>query len=172
MIGNLSAWVPMVFDPENCTEGPTDPECNTVDAAIAETNEAMLDQGTPSDGYGVPKSATVPAAPNQKVQKYGRTTSLTQGQVTGLNTTIDVCYNAACTLVARFVGQIAVEGKGKNPFGSGGDSGALIVTNERTDKRSPVALLFAGGSFFGRDITFANPIDLVLDEFGVTIDGE
>jgi len=171
-MGTLFEWEPLVFDPDACTDGPADPECNTIDAAIALSSVGNLDNGTPSNGYGLPKSVTVEASANQKVQKYGRTTGLTKGQISGLNATFDICYNADCTLEARFVGQVVVEGKGKNSFSSGGDSGSLIVTDERTDKRSPVALLFAGGSFFGRDITIANPIDWVLNEFNVTIDGE
>jgi hypothetical protein len=171
-MGTLFEWEPLVFDPDACTDGPADPECNTIDAAIALSSVNNLDHGTPSNGYGVPKSTIVEASANQKVQKYGRTTGLTKGQITGLNATFDICYNADCTLEARFVGQVVVEGKGRNSFSSGGDSGSLIVTDERTNKRSPVALVFAGGSFFGRDITIANPIDWVLSEFNVTIDGE
>ena len=45
--------------------------------------------------------------------------------------------------------------------------GSLIVTDGRGRKdRRPVALLFAGSP----NTTIANPIDLVLDRFGVTVD--
>ena len=49
-------------------------------------------------------------------------------------------------------------------FGAGGDSGSLVVASDR----KPVGLYFAGNSSIG----VANPIDPVLAEFGVTIDGE
>jgi predicted phage tail protein len=51
-------------------------------------------------------------------------------------------------------------------FSAGGDSGSLIVTDD--ENNNPVGLLFAGSS----TLTIANKIDLVLDHFGVTIDGE
>ena len=71
--------------------------------------------------------------------------------------------------VARFVNQIIIE---PGSFSAGGDSGSLIVVDgkgrNKGDDRKPVGLLFAGSSL----ITVANPIDLVLAEFNVTIDGE
>jgi hypothetical protein len=97
-----------------------------------------------------------------RVQKYGRTTGHTVGRVTGINATLDVNYRGN---VARFTGQIMISGDG---FSTGGDSGSLIVTKGLllADRR-PVGLLFAGSP----TNTVANPIDLVLDRFGVTIDG-
>src|SRR6185312_2014289 len=50
-------------------------------------------------------------------------------------------------------------------FSNGGDSGSLIVGDDAN--LNPVGLLFAGSS----TITIANRIDLVLNRFGVTIDG-
>ena len=71
--------------------------------------------------------------------------------------------------VARFVNQIIITPGG---FSAGGDSGSLIVVDGKgkykADDRKPVALLFAGSISF----SVANPIDLVLERFGVTIDGE
>ena len=60
-------------------------------------------------------------------------------------------------------------------FAGGGDSGSLIVFDGkgkrgRQDDRRPVGLLFAGNRFFGYAI--ANPIDVVLTRFGVTIVGD
>ncbi len=97
------------------------------------------------------------------MQKYGRTTELTSGQVQELNVTIEVCYElifTICTKSAHFVDQIGI---GPGSFSAGGDSGSLIVAKGSND---PVALLFAGGS----NRTFANPIGLVLSRFGVGID--
>ena len=97
-----------------------------------------------------------------EVQKYGRTTGYTKGRITGLNATIDVGYAAG---TARFEDQIVISGNG---FSAGGDSGSLIVSDGflLADRR-PVGLLFAGTAVS----TLANPIDVVLDRFGVTIDG-
>jgi hypothetical protein len=97
--------------------------------------------------------------------KYGRTTGLTKGRVDAINATVDVGYS---TGVARFTGQIIIR---PGSFSAGGDSGSLIVSNERgSEKKKPVGLLFAGSSFF----TVANPIGLVLEAFDpdIAIDGE
>lgn len=67
-------------------------------------------------------------------------------------------------LSAWFEDQIAVMGVGSAPFSQRGDSGSLIVDAVTLE---PVALLFAGGG----SLTFANPIDLVLQHYRVTIVG-
>jgi len=71
------------------------------------------------------------------------------------------------TGTARFAGQIVITGSGEL-FSAGGDSGSLIVSKGLllADRR-PVGLLFAGSSV----TTIANPIELVLDRFGVRVDG-
>jgi subtilase family serine protease len=151
---------------------------NTMDAAIAMSSTALLDNAVPSDdGYGMP-NATIYGDANGdgliddrnallglNVQKYGRTTRLTHGQITGVNATVTVCYEVSgftCTKTARFVDQLII---GPAGFSGGGDSGSLIVTDDAN--LNPVALLFAGSS----SVTIGNRIDLVLNRFGVAIDG-
>jgi hypothetical protein len=151
------------------------PPGNWVDAAIARVLVSSdLSKSTPLDGYGVPNAAiygdadangtidNISSAIGLGVQKYGRTTLLTQGQVSEVNVTIDVCYDIFCLLVGRFYDQIGICCAG---FSDGGDSGSLIVTTGAG--KNPVGLLFAGGG----NRTFANRIDLVLYRFGVRIDG-
>ena len=154
--GTLFAWEPLKFDGSD----------NIMDAAIALTTTANLGKATPSDGYGTPKSMTIPATINQKVKKYGRTTGETKGQVYLINATINVGYSSG---VARFVNQIIII---PGTFSAGGDSGSLIVDDSKGrnkgDSRKSVGLLFAGSP----SITVANPIVPVLSRFGVTIDGE
>ena len=149
------------FQTINFTDGQT----NTIDAALALTSTANVGTATPADGYGTPSPVTVAAFLGQGVQKYGRTTGLQLGTVAELSMTVDVCYvfipPSFCLEDARFVNQIAIT---PDAFSAGGDSGSLIVTQ---GDNQPVALLFAGGE--GR--TIGNPIDLVLQRFGVTIDG-
>ncbi|HEU5184594.1 MAG TPA: CARDB domain-containing protein [Gemmatimonadaceae bacterium] len=150
---------------------------NTMDAALAQVNGADVGFGTPGDdGYGVPGSTIFGDANGDgliddknallgiPVQKYGRTTKLTKGTITGINATVSICYEVVfifCTKSARFVDQLIIEPGG---FSGGGDSGSLIVTDDAS--RSPVALLFAGSS----TQTIANRLDLVLAHFGVSID--
>jgi len=152
---------------------------NPIDAAIARvTVPGDLANTTPTDdGYGVPNSEIFGDANGDgafdninsllglNVQKYGRTTKLTHGQITGINATVTVCYEVFfgfCLKAATFVDQLIIE---PGTFSGGGDSGSLIVTDDAS--KSPVGLLFAGSS----TQTIANRIDLVLSNFGVDVDG-
>jgi hypothetical protein len=148
-LGKLSKFVRIVF---------SETASNRVDAAIASVTSGNLRRTTPSDGYGSPRATTASAALNQTVRKYGRTTGYTSGKVVGLNATVKVTYSGG--RIARFVGQIMIQGAG---FSDSGDSGSLIVDGNRR----PVGLLFAGGG----DYTFANPIGQVLSALNVKIDG-
>jgi hypothetical protein len=151
---------------------------NTIDAAIAVSDVLSLDNATPTDdGYGLPNGAIYGDANGDRVfddrnallgvsvQKYGRTTKLTHGAITGINAQLDVCYEVVfifCVKAAHFVDQVIIASSG---FSDGGDSGSLIVT-DNADK-NPVALLFAGSS----SETIGNRIDLVLNNFNVSVDG-
>jgi hypothetical protein len=158
VIGTLSAYKEIMFDGTP----------NYIDAAIALSSTDLLDKATPSDGYGIPKSTTAGVKFGMYVQKYGRTTGLTTGQVAYLDMTVEVWYDEES--MAIFENQIGiVPPTFFDIFSLGGDSGSLIVTAGKGRKGNvPVGLLFAGDGF----ITIANPIDAVLEEFGVTIDGE
>ena len=147
VIGTLYNYVPISFSSNN-----------TIDAAIAKTDVGQVGTATPPDGYGTPRSTPVAAALGMLVQKRGRTTGRTLGEITGINVSVRVQYSRG---VARFVNQILISPGG---FSAAGDSGSLIVTQA---DNSPVGLLFAGSS----SVTIANRIDLVLAQFGVTIDG-
>ena len=94
IMGKIVDAVPLDFDGGE----------NTVDAAIAivpmeaedypdASDIRTLGNSTPSDGYGTPSFTTVEAYVGLAVQKYGRTTGLTTGQVTAINATIDVGYD-------------------------------------------------------------------------------
>jgi len=152
VIGTLSDFVEIDFSGGN----------NEVDAGIASSLTENLENFTPPDGYGTPKSDTVEASIDQAVQKYGRTTSLTKGIITAIDATVKVGYSSG---TAIFVDQIVV-GSNK-PFIKAGDSGSLLVTDP---DRNPVGLLFASNR--SGKVAVANPIDEVLSHFSVTIDGE
>ena len=155
-IGTLEAFQVIDFEGDD----------NTIDAAIATSSTELLGNATPSDGYGTPSSAIAPAYVGLEVQKYGRTTGLTKGKVSGLNAIVNVYYGDVdgdgVDDVARFVQQIIITPT-KGRFSAGGDSGSLIVTEEG---KNPIGLLFAGGGRW----TIANPIDAVLDTLGLIID--
>ena len=166
-IGTLNAFQPIDFT----LSGE-----NYMDAAIALSSTGELGNSTLPDGYGVPNSAIFGDANgdgffdnknallNLPVQKYGRTTGLTHGVISGINVFVEVCYEQLwifCIKSAYFYDQIQISPAG---FSGGGDSGSLIVTHDET--KNPVGLLFAGSD----TTTFANRIDLVLERFNVMID--
>ena len=138
---------------------------NDMDAAIAFSNTGLLGNSTPPDGYGTPSATIADAIIGLPVQKFGRTTGLTSGEVDTINSIVDICYQSRgpfiCTKSARYIGQIIIT---PGDFSAGGDSGSLIVTETGNN---PVALLFAGSSTH----TIASPIGPVLTRFGVTVDG-
>ncbi len=146
---------------------------NTIDAAIARCTLETLDNTTPPDGYGKPRSKTALARLRQKVQKYGRTTGLTEGRIDAVNAVVIVLYRnpdfdpdtgtgGLPFKIARFDNQILV--KPGVDFAQSGDSGSLVIT----PAKKAVGLLFAGSTTY----TVCNPIDLVLQRFAVTIDGQ
>ena len=144
-IGTLAGFVTLNFS-RNAT--------NVADAAAALVTTATVGNATPSNGYGTPSSTIKTAALNMGVQKYGRTTVLTHGTVTGVDATIKVRYSKGHT--ATFMHQMVI-GSG---FSDSGDSGSLIVTDD--SNKNPVGLLFAGSS----STTIGNPIDAVLTQLG------
>ncbi len=130
---------------------------NQVDCAIAavsnpgDVSNAILQIGPPQ-GAG-------DAQIDMTVQKFGRTTNYTAGQVTSVDTDVIVQYE---TGNFTFGGQIIVVGLSGQPFSGAGDSGSLIV-----DRNSNIAvgLLFAGSPTH----TIANHIGDVLQALSVTL---
>jgi hypothetical protein len=110
-------------------------------------------------GIGPLSGATVDAASavGTKVQKTGRTTGHTFGEVLALEATVDVKYESG---TARFTNQLrirhACDGQ---DFSAGGDSGSHITSVPTSGDPASVGLLFAGGDAD----TFANPIGAVMD---------
>jgi hypothetical protein len=142
---------------------------NTVDAAIAVVLAGAVDPNGRILDIGEVSSEITSAELGQAVQKSGRTTGHTKGIVTAIDVTVDVGYSKECggasNQVARFENQIFIEGSSE-AFSAGGDSGSLVVEDIAVNPRA-VGLLFAGSS----TVTVANPIDAVLNAFGVVMPG-
>ena len=104
-----------------------------------------------------------PVAPSvgMVVGKTGRTTQLTQGQITAVGVAVNVDYGARG--VAHFKDQIAIRKPGGGMFSQSGDSGALVWRWDGA--RRPVGLLFAAGG----ETTFANRITRVLDALAIKL---
>lgn len=136
---------------------------NDIDAAIAMiVTNSQTDVEPEIIDIGRPKSTTAKAALYQSVRKHGRTTGHTVGVITDMSADIWVGYGSK---KAWFEDQLAVTGAGCTDFSKGGDSGSLVVD---AVSLQPVALLFAGAA---HTLTYANPIDSVLNYFDVTIVG-
>ena len=146
MIGQLYDFEPIIFSWT---------AWNVIDAAIAMTSADLVTNSTPPGSYGIPSSKTATAYIGMPVQKHGRTTGQTYGEVVGINAIVYIRYDSG---VAQFLNQIIIT---PGSFAYGGDSGSLIVTQQGNH---PVALLYAGSSQY----IIANPIDDVLNRFNIT----
>lgn len=137
---------------------------NLIDAAIMLTSDKLVGNSTPPGGYGKPRTTIVQnPVLGMRVQKYGRTTGHTNGQITALNQVVAISDPQG---IAVFINAIEIVGDDGTIFSNHGDSGSLIVT----DDRFPVALLFAGSE--AASSTSGIPIKAVLDEFEMDIDGD
>lgn len=136
---------------------------NLVDCALAgnlvESDARVIDIDL------APSSDLVECLLAKHVQKRGRTTGVTHGEVTGVDATIQVSYGDAGTAI--FEDQVIVEdGGGTKDFSAGGDSGSLVMDLE--DMR-PCGLLFAGGEdeSTGHKVTVINRIQNVVDALNI-----
>ena len=138
---------------------------NHIDAAIALVGDRSQTIVLPEImEIGIPRTAPRDATFDQTVRKHGRTTGHTVGVVVDISMDIWVNFHGRS---AWFEDQIVVKSNDSNPFSRGGDSGSLIVDAGTCE---PVGLLFASSRQAA--LTIANPIDLVLQRYGVTIVGE
>ncbi|RME76257.1 MAG: hypothetical protein D6784_06205 [Chloroflexi bacterium] len=129
----------------------TAPGENLVDAALARPNDP--NQFTPEIlNIGRPKGVRE-ATLGTKVQKSGRTTGHTQGQIIQIDVTTSVDYNGR---TATFVNQLMASG-----MSSGGDSGSAVLDEEGY----VVGLLYAGSM----RATLINPIQTVLEILDVEL---
>ncbi|HEY5752320.1 MAG TPA: hypothetical protein VIT21_04165 [Chthoniobacterales bacterium] len=140
---------------------------NLVDCAIATVNEGITFDRARLRGLGkLAGLSDTFLEEGEVVAKIGRTTGLTRGRVTAFELDNVIVRFDIGNL--RFDNQIEIEGMGDAPFSDGGDSGSLIIGE---DKRG-VALLFAGGDqggTNGKGLTYANPLRAVLDALKVNL---
>ena len=140
---------------------------NYIDAAIALIGDCNQEVVLPEIiGIGLPQTFPLTVSHRQTVLKYGLTTGLTVGFVDDISMNYEVNYENG---PAKFRNQILIREFDYGHFSQPGDSGSLIVDEETL---APVALLFASGEVEGAPATLANPIDLVLQRYDVTIVGE
>lgn len=125
---------------------------NLVDAAIArplnsaEVSSEIIDIGK-IQGVGRGELG-------MRVQKSGRTTGFTEGEILQVDVTVDVQYGAG--QIARFTDQLMAGG-----MSQGGDSGSAVLN----DRKQLVGLLFAGSD----NSTIMNRIEHVFSLLNLTL---
>lgn len=148
-IARLADYEPLVFNGDNF-----------FDAAIARLEIPFEPGDIPGIG-----SVTGTASPlvNSRVQKLGRSSELTAGQIVSKNIDIEVDFGNNRKLVFR--DQFEIEGRndegGQAVFSMDGDSGSLVV---ESGSNKAVGLLFAGD---GTGSSYASPIEPVFSRFNV-----
>ncbi len=132
---------------------------SNVDAAIAILRPGQMDSTGFIEDIGIPSNVVAQPALGLAVEKSGRTTGLTTGNISSINATVRVQYQQGCGKGKKFTisytNQIVVN---SSTFSAGGDSGSLIVVNDSCHQ--PVGLLFAGSS----TTTIGNPAGEVLQK--------
>jgi hypothetical protein len=135
---------------------------NFVDAAIATLDDGIDYDAVDIQGVGALAGTRSPYEA-QLVSKCGRTTGTTAGFISA----VEIDYAVVSFGRRRFMpfdDQIEIQSLDDAPFSQVGDSGSLVVDSETM---GAVGLLFAGNDATG--VTFASPIDRVLDELGATL---
>ena len=128
---------------------------NRIDAAVAITTTGLASNEIL--GLGQPNAALAAPTIGMAITKSGRTTGVTTGTVTAINSTVNVNYGSCGT--ARFVGQVMTSAG----LGDSGDSGSVVL---QQGTNTPVGLYFAGSAFSG----VMNPILDVYLALGVFVD--
>ncbi len=137
-----------------------------IDCAIAQVIPGTVDPTGTIYEIGTISATTMDAYVGLLVKKSGRTSGLTRGTVSAINGAFNVGGSDECggaSTTEYFTGQIVISGR---KFLLGGDSGSLLVEDVATNPHA-VGLLFAGSTQTG----IANPIDNVLDYFGLYMVG-
>ena len=188
VIANVSDWedIRLWADEEDAMTWPM-----LMDACVSVAVPGAVGFGPPANGYpAVRRDVLNRPTIGTPVQKFGRTSSYTDGTITELNAFSLVNYSEVPDGIALgfFIRQITISNVSArrfptpappfaellNPsnFGNPGDSGSLICVHKPGSKidGQPVVLLFAGGPNGLVARTIANPIGPVLKRFGLQID--
>ncbi|UYK83753.1 hypothetical protein NG827_14940 [Xanthomonas sacchari] len=152
-VATLAGYEPISFD-----------QTNYIDAAIAEIDTNLSDNGNALiDGRTISRISTPPLR-RAKVSKIGRTTGHTTGTVraSGVHH-VKVKWSNTVTFFSD-----CIEITGDNgPFSQSGDSGSVILD----ENMSAVGLLFAGGKKNGVKVTYACNLTTVMNLLDLSIDG-
>jgi hypothetical protein len=150
-----------------------DPRAN-LDAAIFKIIDPALVSSYQGHAYDTPPT-TVPIQAGMVVEKVGRSTGYTEGRVVGQwFGALGVMYDMD---IHVFKGRVffdpvfAITGT-TGLFSSEGDSGSLVTSADAAGNRHAVGIVVGGmrdNSAAGGQMTFALPIDPILQKFAVTL---
>ena len=155
-VGTLQDYIPIRFGEPMGRSPNIRYRSNYADAAIAilQVEGISGEQFAEGGNYAVSSTATV--TPGDSVQKSGRTTGVTEGEVYLTNASVLVEY--APDKVAYFVDQIMVY----QPFSQPGDSGSLVADAQLRF----VGLLFAASA----DYTIVCKAEYVIAGLGIAVE--
>jgi hypothetical protein len=128
---------------------------NLHDSAIVKVHQSYIDSNLINTHYpqlNQKLSGIGTASIGMRVQKCGRTTGYTTGNVMALHGSFTISYDFGS---ARFNDCIVLSG-----MSAGGDSGSLVMDTNM----NAVGLLFAGSD----KVTLANPMNYLVSEYGLT----
>lgn len=135
---------------------------NRVDAGLAELDEGVATDARRLPGLGRLAGRRVPPLlGGEVVFKVGRTSGVTRGRVSAVEVDDLAVLFRRCG-AAVFDGVFEVEMDGGGVFSKPGDSGALVVDEERR----AVGMVLAGN---GVDLSYAVPVGTVLDRLRVRL---
>lgn len=146
-VGNVSVHAPPVAG------GTTDATSVESDGTL--TNTTIRDIGAPSATPGT-------AAPGDAVQKSGRTTGYTTGEVDAVNVAVNITYNCG---TIRLTQQIRIDDTTGDIFCTGGDSGSGLLNFEQPPQ--VVGLVVAANAAGTR--CWANDANNVLAALGLSM---
>lgn len=142
--------------------GPDFRRRNRVDGALAELGAAVRADARRLPGLGrLAGLRRSPLLGGETVYKVGRTSGVTRGRVSAVEID-DLAVTFPHRAAAVFDGPFEVAMEGGGAFSRPGDSGALVVDEERR----AVGMVFAGN---GVDLSYALPIGTVLDRLQVKL---
>jgi hypothetical protein len=149
---------------------------NTLDAALAEADPPSATQQF-FHYFGAIAQQPMQTIPrNATVQKIGRTTERTVGEILGVaGRTPPIGYvmgrdlwNRSILAYGCFLDVLVIRSVDGKKFSDRGDSGSIILADESPRPRA-VGLLFAGGTDqqTGIEVTYAIPMARVFDKLGI-----
>ena len=120
-------------------------------------------------GAGKIKGITNPKL-NDIVLKIGASSFNSIGRIIQINQKIEISYKN--DIVCQFENQIGIVNylDPTIPFATCGDSGSLLLTNNKDidNTRKAIGIIFSGQSLpNGIDITYASPIKKIVDDFQI-----